>query len=245
MRILVVEDNERIAGFLQKGLREEGYVVEVAGDGDTALRKALEEGFDAAVVDVMIPGRSGVEVVRELRARDVPLPVLLLTARDLTEDKVAGLDAGADDYLTKPFEFSELTARLRALLRRGGTGAPAVLRVGDLEMDPATRDVRRRGRGVELTPREYALLEYLMRNAERPLSRAAMMEHVWGIRFDPGTNIVDVCINALRTKLEDREREMIQTVRGIGYAIRPTGDSASDADGDAGATEPGTSEEEG
>jgi two-component system, OmpR family, copper resistance phosphate regulon response regulator CusR len=245
MRILVVEDNERIAGFLQKGLREEGYVVEVAGDGDTALRKALEEGFDAAVVDVMIPGRSGVEVVRELRARDVPLPVLLLTARDLTEDKVAGLDAGADDYLTKPFEFSELTARLRALLRRGGTGAPAVLRVGDLEMDPATRDVRRRGRGVELTPREYALLEYLMRNAERPLSRAAMMEHVWGIRFDPGTNIVDVCINALRTKLEDREREMIQTVRGIGYAIRPTGEADGDADGDAGAAEPGASEEEG
>jgi DNA-binding response OmpR family regulator len=191
----------------------------------------------------MIPGRSGVEVVRELRARDVPLPVLLLTARDRTDDKVAGLDAGADDYLTKPFEFSELTARLRALLRRGGTGAPAVLRVGDLEMDPATRDVRRRGRAVELTPREYALLEYLMRNAERPLSRAAMMEHVWGIRFDPGTNIVDVCINALRNKLEDREREMIQTVRGIGYAIRPTDDGVGDGSADAPGT--GPPEEEG
>jgi CheY-like chemotaxis protein len=143
MRILVVEDNARIAAFLQKGLREEGYVVEVASDGDTGLSKALEEGFDAAVVDVMIPGRTGVEVVRELRAREIALPVLLLTARDRTEDKVAGLDAGADDYLTKPFEFSELMARLRALLRRSGTGASAVLRVADVEMDPAMHEVRR------------------------------------------------------------------------------------------------------
>jgi|SRR5687767_9390214 len=222
MRILVVEDNPRIAAFLQKGLREEGYVVEVAGDGDTAFQKATTQGFDAAVVDVMIPGRSGVELVRDLRELQVPLPVVMLTARDRTEDKVAGLDAGADDYLTKPFEFSELSARLRALLRRAaGTGAPAVLRAGDLEMDPAAREVRRAGRGVELTPREYALLEYLLRNAGRPLSRAALMEHVWGIRFDPGTNIVDVCINALRTKLDDRDRGLIQTVRGVGYAIKP------------------------
>ena len=225
MRILVVEDNPRIAGFLQKGLREEGYVVEVAGDGDEALEKATTQGFDAAVVDVMIPGRSGVEVVRELRDREVPLPVLLLTARDRTEDKVEGLDAGADDYLTKPFEFSELTARLRALLRRrAAPGASPVLRAGDLEMDPATREVRRGGQSVELTPREYALLEYLLRNTGRPLSRAAIMEHVWGIRFDPGTNIVDVCINALRTKLEDRERGLIQTVRGVGYAVKPPAD---------------------
>ena len=222
MRILVVEDNARIAAFLQKGLREEGYVVEVAGDGDTAFQKATTQGFDAAVVDVMIPGRSGVELVRDLRELQVPLPVLMLTARDRTEDKVAGLDAGADDYLTKPFEFSELSARLRALLRRAaGTGAPAVLRAGDVEMDPAAREVRRAGRAVELTPREYALLEYLLRNAGRPLSRAALMEHVWGIRFDPGTNIVDVCINALRTKLDDRDRGLIQTVRGVGYAIKP------------------------
>ena len=222
MRILVVEDNARIAAFLQKGLREEGYVVEVAGDGDAAFQKATTQGFDAAVVDVMIPGRSGVELVRDLRELQLPLPVLMLTARDRTEDKVAGLDAGADDYLTKPFEFSELSARLRALLRRAaGTGAPAVLRAGDVEMDPAAREVRRAGRAVELTPREYALLEYLLRNAGRPLSRAALMEHVWGIRFDPGTNIVDVCINALRTKLDDRDRGLIQTVRGVGYAIKP------------------------
>jgi DNA-binding response OmpR family regulator len=222
MRILVVEDNPRIAGFLQKGLREEGYVVEVAADGDSAWDKATTQGFDAAVVDVMIPGRSGVQLVRDLREREVRLPVLMLTARDRTEDKVVGLDAGADDYLTKPFEFSELTARLRALLRRTGSpGASAVLKAGDVEMDPATREVRRGGRPVELTPREFAVLEYLLRNSGRPLSRAAMMEHVWGIRFDPGTNIVDVCINSLRTKLDDRDRGLIQTVRGVGYAIKP------------------------
>jgi DNA-binding response OmpR family regulator len=225
MRILIVEDNPRISSFLQKGLREEGYVVDVAADGDTAFDRASQQGFDAAVVDVMIPGRSGFELVRDLRAANIPLPVLLLTAKDRTEDKVAGLDSGADDYLTKPFEFSELTARLRALLRRtGGTGAPATLRVGDLEMDPATRDVKRDGGHVELTPKEFALLEFLMRNADRPLSRATLMEHVWGIRFDPGTNIVDVCVNSLRNKLADRDRELIQTVRGVGYVVRNPGE---------------------
>ncbi|HYJ81103.1 MAG TPA: response regulator transcription factor [Longimicrobiaceae bacterium] len=221
MRILIVEDNPRIAGFLQKGLREEGYVVDTAADGDAAYTKATSQGFDAAVVDVMIPGRSGLELVRDLRAAGVALPVLLLTARDRTEDKVQGLDSGADDYLTKPFEFSELTARLRALLRRsGGPGSPALLRAGELEMDPATREVRRGGEAVELTPKEFALLEFLLRNVDRPLSRATLMEHVWGIRFDPGTNIVDVCINSLRNKLQDRDRGLIQTVRGVGYVVR-------------------------
>jgi two-component system OmpR family response regulator len=219
MRILIVEDNPRILAFLAKGLREEGYIVETAADGDSAFDKARTQGFDAAVVDVMIPGRSGFDLVRDLRAADVALPVLMLTARDRTEDKVEGLDSGADDYLTKPFDFSELTARLRALLRRRVAGAPAVLRVGDLEMDPATREVRRGSQCVELTPREFSLLEYLLRNADRPLSRATLMEHVWGIRFDPGTNIVDVCVNALRNKL-GRDPELIHTVRGVGYAIR-------------------------
>jgi two-component system OmpR family response regulator len=221
MRILIVEDNPRIASFLQKGLREEGYVVETAADGDAGYQKATTQGFDAAVVDVMIPGRSGLEMVRDLRAEGVVLPVLLLTARDRTEDKVQGLDSGADDYLTKPFEFSELTARLRALLRRsGGPGAAPLLRAGDLEMDPATREVRRAGDAVELTPKEFSLLEFLLRNTDRPLSRATLMEHVWGIRFDPGTNIVDVCINSLRNKLQDRDRGLIQTVRGVGYVVR-------------------------
>jgi two-component system OmpR family response regulator len=219
MRILIVEDNPRILAFLAKGLREEGYVVETAADGDSAFEKARTQGFDAAVVDVMIPGRSGFDLVRDLRATGIALPVLMLTARDRTEDKVEGLDSGADDYLTKPFDFSELTARLRALLRRRVAGAPATLRVGDLEMDPATREVRRGVQSVELTPREFSLLEYLLRNADRPLSRATLMEHVWGIRFDPGTNIVDVCVNALRNKL-GRDPELIHTVRGVGYAIR-------------------------
>lgn len=223
MRILIVEDTPRIAAFLDRGLCEEGYSVTTVGNGDEAFRLATSEGFDAAVVDVMIPGRSGVELVRDLRNEGIGLPVLLLTARDRTEDKVVGLDSGADDYLTKPFDFSELTARLRALLRRGATGSAPLLRAGPLEMDPVTREVRLDGRPVELTPRESALLECLLRNANRPLSRVTLMERVWGIRFDPGTNVVDVFINSLRNKL-DPGRELIQTVRGVGYILREPGD---------------------
>jgi two-component system OmpR family response regulator len=218
MRILVVEDNPRISAFLRKGLGEEGYTVEVEGDGDRAFQRAAEERFDAAVVDVMLPGRDGVRLVRDLRDAGFRFPVLLLTARDRMEDKVAGLDAGADDYLTKPFDFAELTARLRALLRRAGSGAPANLRAGPVELDPAKREVRRAETSVELTPREFALLEFLMRNAGRPLSRSMLMEHVWGIRFDPGTNVVDVAINALRNKV-DADRTLIRTVRGVGYMV--------------------------
>jgi two-component system, OmpR family, copper resistance phosphate regulon response regulator CusR len=219
MRILIVEDSPRISAFLRKGLSEEGYSVEVAADGDDALKMLLEQEFDAAIVDVMLPGRSGVEVVREVREAGRAMPVLMLTARDRTEDKIQGLDSGADDYLTKPFDFTELTARLRALLRRSGGVAAPVLRAGDVELDPATREVRRQGELISLTPKEYALLEYLLRNVNRPLSRAMLMEHVWGIRFDPGTNVVDVFINSLRNKL-DPERELIQTVRGVGYIVR-------------------------
>jgi DNA-binding response OmpR family regulator len=219
VRILIVEDSPRILGFLRKGLSEEGYVVETADRGDTGLELALSQEFDAAIVDVMLPGRSGVELVRELRERDIRMPVLLLTARDRVEDKIEGLDSGADDYLTKPFDFTELTARLRALLRRSA-GAPApTLREGEVELDPTTREVRRDGKPVTLTPKEFSLLEYLLRNPNRPLSRAMLMEHVWGIRFDPGTNVVDVFINSLRNKL-DPNRELIQTVRGVGYMIK-------------------------
>lgn len=218
MRILIVEDNTRISGFLKKGLGEEGYVVETAATGDEGLDRARAEGFDAAVVDVMLPGRSGIDLVRELRAEGSRLPILLLTALGRPEEKVAGLDAGADDYLTKPFDFSELSARLRALLRRA-SGAPApTLRLGELELDPSTRQVTLGGEAVQLTPKEYALLEYLLRNPNRPLSRAMIMEHVWGIRFDPGTNVVDVFINALRNKL-DPEHALIQTIRGVGYML--------------------------
>jgi len=219
MRILIVEDNARIASFLRKGLSEEGYAVETAADGDQAFAVAAESEFDAAIVDVMLPGRSGIDLVRALRGAGREMPILLLTARDRTENKIEGLDAGADDYLTKPFDFTELTARLRALLRRSGGVAPPILRAGEVELDPATREVRRGGEPISLTPKEYALLEYLLRNANRPLSRAMLMEHVWGIRFDPGTNVVDVFINSLRNKL-DPGRELIHTVRGVGYIIR-------------------------
>lgn len=219
MRILVVEDNARIAAFLCKGLAEEGYQVESAADGDEALVRAVEERYDAAIVDVMLPGRSGIELVRELRASGRDFPILMLTARDRTDDKIEGLDAGADDYLTKPFDFTELTARLRALLRRSGGVSPPILRAGEVELNPSTREVKRSGEQVQLTPKEYALLEYLLRNVNRPLSRATLMDHVWGIRFDPGTNIVDVFINSLRNKL-DPERELIETIRGVGYRIR-------------------------
>jgi two-component system, OmpR family, copper resistance phosphate regulon response regulator CusR len=219
MRILIVEDSQRISSFLRKGLEEEGYTVETAVDGDEGLGLALEQEFDAAIVDVMLPRRSGIDLVRELREAGKAIPVLMLTARDRTESKIEGLDAGADDYLTKPFDFTELTARLRALLRRSGGVAGPVLRAGEIELDPATREVRRRGESVSLTPKEFALLEYLLRNVNRPLSRATLMEHVWGIRFDPGTNVVDVFINSLRNKL-DPERELIQTVRGVGYMVR-------------------------
>jgi two-component system, OmpR family, response regulator len=226
MRVLIVEDSPRIAGFLQKGLREEGYAVVTAADGDAGFQRATTEEFDAAIVDVMLPGRSGIELVRDLRSLGSVLPVLLLTARERVDDKVAGLDAGADDYLTKPFDFTELTARLRALLRRS-SGVPApVLSAGPLELDPATREVRRDGEPVQLTPKEFALLEYLLRHPGKPLSRANLMEHVWGIRFDPGTNVVDVFINALRNKL-DPDREIIQTVRGVGYRVQAPTQGAS------------------
>ena len=222
MKVLIVEDSTRISSFLRKGLEEEGYTVETCADGDEALVTALDQQFDAAIVDVMLPGRSGLELVSELRKSGERMPILLLTARDRTEDKIVGLDAGADDYLTKPFDFTELTARLRALLRRSTGGASPVLSAGDVELDPATREVRRGEKEVSLTPKEYALLEYLLRNVNRPLSRATLMEHVWGIRFDPGTNVVDVFINSLRNKI-DPERELIQTVRGVGYMIKAPG----------------------
>jgi DNA-binding response OmpR family regulator len=216
-RILVVEDSTRIAALLQQGLSEEGHEVAVEYDGEQGFQRALHERFDAAVVDVMLPGRSGIDLVQGLRDASNPLPVLLLTARDQTEDKILGLDAGADDYLTKPFELAELSARVRAMLRRSAGSGP-VLRLGEIELEPATRQVRRAGASVDLTPREFALLEFLLRNPNRALSRAMIMQQVWDIHFDPGTNVVDVFINALRTKL-DPDRNHIQTVRGVGYRM--------------------------
>ncbi|HET7273711.1 MAG TPA: response regulator transcription factor [Longimicrobiaceae bacterium] len=219
MHILVVEDSRRISAFLVKGLSEEGYTVTPVADGDDGFELAREGQFDAAIVDVMLPGRTGIEMIRDLRAEGVDLPIILLTARDKVEDRISGLDAGADDYLVKPFDFTELTARIRAVLRRSGSGAAPVLRLGNLELDPGRHEVKVDGEDVTLTPREFALLEYLLRNEGRPLSRSTIMEHVWGIRFDPGTNLVDVFINSLRNKL-DPYRDLIHTVRGVGYVAK-------------------------
>jgi DNA-binding response OmpR family regulator len=221
MRILVVEDERKVAAFIRQGLAEEGHAVEVAADGAAAL-DAVEAGppFDLVVLDVMLPRRDGLSVLRDLRARRIQSPVLLLTARDGVADKVAGLDAGADDYLVKPFAFEELLARVRALLRRGRVGAEPVLRLADLSLDPATRIVTRGRRRISLTAREYALLEYFLRNAGRVLTRPMITQHVWGLDFDPESNIVDVYVGYLRRKIDaDGEPRLVQTVRGAGYSL--------------------------
>jgi two-component system copper resistance phosphate regulon response regulator CusR len=220
MRILVVEDEKKVASFVQRGLEAEAHQVDVAHDGETGLARALDGEYDLLVLDVMLPRRDGLAVLRELRARGRQLPVLLLTARAGVTDKVAGLDGGADDYLTKPFEVAELLARVRALLRRGAS-APAVLAVADLRLDPATRTVTRAGRAIELTAREYALLEYFLRNPGRVLSRALIAQHVWGVSFDTFTNVIDVYVNYLRRKIDaEFEPRLLHTVRGAGYVLR-------------------------
>jgi DNA-binding response OmpR family regulator len=221
MRILVVEDERKVAAFVRQGLVEEGHVVEVAPDGEAAL-DAVAGGppYDLVVLDVMLPKRDGLSVLKTLRARRVQAPVLLLTARDGVADKVAGLDAGADDYLAKPFAFEELLARVRALLRRGRGAAEPVLRLEDLSLDPATRLVVRGGRRISLTAREYALLEYFLRNPGRVLTRPMITQHVWGMDFDPESNIVDVYVGYLRRKIDaDGEPRLLQTVRGAGYSL--------------------------
>jgi DNA-binding response OmpR family regulator len=221
MRILVVEDERKVASFLQQGLEEEGHAVVVAGDGAAALAHVLgSEGYDLVVLDVMLPKQDGFGVLRAMRQHKVKTPVLMLTARDGVADKVAGLDLGADDYLTKPFAFEEFLARVRALLRRGtGPGAP-VLTLADLTLDPATRAVARGGRRITLTAREYALLEYLLRNAGRVLTRPMIAQRVWGLDFDPESNVVDVYVGYLRRKIDgEGERRLVHTVRGAGYKL--------------------------
>ena len=216
MRILVVEDDARVASFIQAALGQEGHAVDTLPDGNVAGVQAATVDYDAVVLDVMLPGRSGFQVLRDIRARKVSLPVLLLTAKDGIEDRVAGLDAGADDYMVKPFALAELSARLRALLRRGAP-RESVLRVLDLEMDTVRRTVRRDGRLIELKPKEYALLEFLMRNPDRPLTRSLIIEHVWNIHFDSVSNVVEVHINSLRNKIDRNFGvPLIHTIRGVG-----------------------------
>jgi two-component system OmpR family response regulator len=221
MRILIVEDEAKMAGLLRRGLTEEGHAVDVAHTGDEALWMAEAVDYDAIVLDLMLPGVDGIEVCRRWRAGGVTAPVLMLTARDAVEDRVAGLDAGADDYLPKPFSFAELLARLRALVRRGATQRSPVLEVGDLRLDPATRQVWRGDTEIHLSGKEYALLETFMRRPGEVLSRFQLLEHAWDDAYENRSNVVDVYIRYLRDRI-DRPfgRSTLQTVRGAGYRLR-------------------------
>jgi two-component system, OmpR family, response regulator len=220
MRVLLVEDDVKLAGALQRGLQREGYVVDVAATGDEALRQVDVYDYDAVVLDVMLPGIDGFTVCDELRRRELRMPVLMLTARDSVSDRIKGLDAGADDYLVKPFDFGELLARLRAVLRRGPSERPSVIKVGDLRIDPAAHLVTRDGRQVELTAREFAVLEFLASNAGKVVSRTALLEHVWDENYYGSTNVVDVYVGYLRKKLERPfDRRLIRTVRGVGFLL--------------------------
>lgn len=220
MRILVVEDEKKVSRFIKKGLEQEGYAVDVAGDGVEGLEQAESHDYDCVVLDIMLPKLSGLEVLREIKERKPETVVMLLTARDSVDDRVEGLNVGADDYLTKPFAFEELLARLRALLRRS-TQSSAGLVFDDLSLDPATRKATRGETEVELTLKEYALLEYLLRNPNRVLSRTLIAEHVWNQSFDSETNVVDVYINHLRGKVDKGFRKkLIHTVRGVGYVLK-------------------------
>jgi len=221
MRILVVEDERKVASFIKRGLEEEGYAVDVAADGDEGLAMGLQDIYDVIVLDIRLPKLDGLQVLKGLRQEKVMTPVLLLTVRATIEDKVLGLDAGADDYLTKPFAFQELVARVRALLRRRPAADPAVLQVADLVLDPARRSVSRGGEKIELTPREFALLDYFMRHPGRVLTRTMIAEHVWDYDFDTSTNVIDVYVNYLRRKIDaGREPKLLHTVRGVGYVLK-------------------------
>jgi len=228
MRILIVEDDEKLAQHVRRHLESARYVVDVIHDGATAAEQAFVEEYDLIILDIMLPGRDGLSVLRELREEGVSTPVLLLTARGQLEDKVAGLDAGADDYLVKPFALAELLARVRALLRRAYPDRSPLLRAADLILNPATHEVSRAGQPIHLTPKEFALLEFFLRNKNRVLTRLSLAEHVWGDNFDVMTNFVDVHIKNLRRKIDRNfTPPLIHTVRGIGYILRD--ETADDA----------------
>ncbi len=221
MRILVVEDDKKIASFVVNGLKQSGYAVDHAADGEDALFRAQTIAYDAAVVDLMLPKLDGLSLIQQLRANRVNMPVLILSAKASVDDRVHGLQAGGDDYLTKPFAFSELLARVQALIRRAShSPEPTRLSVGDLTLDLLSREVRRAGEKIELQPREFALLEYLMRHANRPVTKTMILEHIFDYSFDPQTNVVDVLVHRLRAKV-DKDRAMIHTLRGVGYVLRP------------------------
>jgi len=226
VRILVAEDDGPLARFISKGLQAENYLVDSAAAGDEAHTMITERGYDLIILDLNLPGLDGMQVLQKVRSNESSTPILVLTSRSEVQERVRCLDAGADDYLTKPFSFAELSARVRALLRRRGQLTESVLRVEDLELDRVQRKVTRAGRSIELTPKEFALLEYLMRNAGRRVTRTMIMEHVWNLAFDTMTNVVDVYINYLRKKVDTpAERPLIQTIRGVGYQVGGPGSS--------------------
>ncbi len=221
MRILVIEDEEKIAKFIKRGLKEEGYAVDIASDGEEGHFMVSTNEYDLIVLDLMLPKMDGLTLCRKLRKENINIPIMMLTAKDTVKDKVAGLDSGADDYLAKPFAFEEFLARIRVLLRKKDSHVPTQLKVGDLLMDLLNHTVTRSGKEIPLTVKEYALLEYLMRNAGNIVTRTMISEHVWDINFDTFTNVIDVYINYLRNKIDHGfDQKIIQTVRGKGYLLR-------------------------
>jgi two-component system OmpR family response regulator len=222
MRVLVVEDDKKIASFVSRGLKEAGYVVDTAERGDDALQVALHNHYDVAIVDLMLPGLDGLSLIERWRAQKVKIPVIILSAKRSVDDRVKGLQVGGDDYLTKPFAFSELLARIQALVRRStARSEPTALTYGDLTLDLLSREVTRDGRKIELQAREFALLEYLLRNAGRVVSKTMILEHVWDYNFDPKTNVIDVLVSRLRSKIDrDFDRKLIHTMRGFGYVLK-------------------------
>jgi two-component system OmpR family response regulator len=222
MRLLLVEDDLEIASYIMKGLKEAGYAVDHASDGEDGLHLALTTHYDAAIIDLMLPGIDGLALIERIRYQKIDTPVLILSAKRSVDERVRGLQIGGDDYLTKPFHFSELLARVQALIRRSSGSAEASrLTFGDLSLDLLKREVRRGGERIELQPREFALLEYLMRNAERVVSKTMILEHIWDFHFDPQTNVVDVLISRLRSKVDrDFPQKLIHTIRGIGYVLK-------------------------
>jgi len=222
VQILIVEDEEKIANFLRRGLLEESYAVDIAGDGEDALYKFEINEYDLIILDLLIPKVDGISVCRKIREVNTSIPIIMLTAKDATGDKVKGLDAGADDYMTKPFSFSELSARVRALLRRGKKADPTILTIDNLSLDPATRTAKRGNKTIVLTTREYALLEYFMRNPDRVITKTELLEHVWDYNYDGLSNILETYVKYLRKKLKVHpdEKELIHTMRGSGYILR-------------------------